>query len=261
MRTPITVFCCFWLAWLALGFTTAVAEQPEKISVAVYDDAGATSSKEKLIVALGKSDKFQVERLKAEEIRAGKLQDFRVVMLPGGSSSKQGATLGAEGREEIRKFVKGGGGYVGICAGAYLATNNYDWSLHILNAKVLDRKHWARGVADLEIALPAKGQELLGVTSDRLTLRYHQGPLLAPAGKEGLPEYRELASFAAEVAKNGAPMGVMIGTTAIAAADFGKGRVLCFSPHPELTKDQESLVHRGVEWAAWKAREPVATKP
>jgi len=240
--------------WLCVGllFSSALVrgEEAAKIPVAVYDDAGATSSKEKLIVALGKSERFEVTRLKAEAIRAGKLTDYRVVMLPGGSSSKQGATLGEEGREEIRRFVKRGGGYIGICAGAYLATSDYEWSLHILNAKVLDRKHWARGVADVEISLSAAGKELLGVTSDRLTLGYHQGPLLAPAGKDGLPEYRELAKFEAEVAKNGAPIGVMIGTTAIAAADFGEGRVLCFSPHPELTKDQEALVHRGVEWAA-----------
>lgn len=227
----------------------ALAEQTAKIPVAVYDDTGSSASKEKLVVALQKSEQFQIERLKADDIRAGKLKAYRVVMLPGGSGSKQGNTLGEEGREEIRKFVKGGGGYVGICAGAYLATNDYEWSLNILNAKVVDRKHWARGVADLEVSLPSTGKDVFGVATDRLTLRYHQGPLLAPAGKDGLPVYRELARFEAEVAKNGAPKGVMIGTTAIAAAEFGQGRVLCFSPHPELTKDQESLLHRGVEWA------------
>ena len=223
-----------------------------KIPVAVYDDLGATSSKEKLIIALGKSDRFEVTRVKSEEIRAGKLAEFKVVMLPGGSSSQQGFTLGEEGREEIRKFVRGGGGYVGICAGAYLATNDYDWSLHILNAKVIDRKHWARGVADLELSFDEGSKQLLGVSTDRLVLHYHQGPLLAQAGKDGLPEYRGLAKFETEVAKNGAPTGVMVGTTAIAAADFGAGRVLCFSPHPELTKDQEAMIHRSVEWAAQK---------
>lgn len=226
----------------------AFAQQPTTIPVALYDDAGATSSKEKFALAVEKSDKFNLVRLKADDIRAGKLKDFKVVLLPGGSGSKQGNTLGEEGREKIRAFVKDGGGYVGICAGAYLATNDYDWSLHILNAKVIDRQHWARGIADLELSLPSAGQELFGQQKERLTLHYHQGPLLAPAGKDGLPAYQELARFETEVAKNGAPMGVMIGTTAIAAAEFGKGRVLCFNPHPELTKDMESMVHRGIEW-------------
>lgn len=221
-----------------------------RIRVAIYDDAGATSSKEKFIVATEKSNRFEVVRLKAEGIRAGKLKDFQVVVHPGGSSSTQAKTLGEEGRKQVKSFVEDGGGYVGVCAGAYLATSDYDWSLHILNAKVLDRKHWARGVADLDVSLPSAGKELLGQQTDRLKLRYHQGPLLAPGDKEDLPAYQELAKFEEEVAKNGAPMGVMIGTTAIASAEFGKGRVLCFSPHPELTKDMESLLHRGLEWTA-----------
>jgi glutamine amidotransferase-like uncharacterized protein len=230
--------------------TEATKIEPAKIKIALYDDKGATSSKEKFVIAANKSDRFVIERLKAEDIRAGKLKGFQVVVQPGGSSSQQGAALAEEGREKVRQFVKDGGGYVGICAGAYLATNDYDWSLHILNAKVLDRKHWARGIADLELSFPAAGKEMLGVSTDRVILHYHQGPLLAPAEKEGLPAYRELAKFETEVAKNGAPTGVMIGTTAIAAAEFGKGRVLCFSPHPELTKDQEKMLHRGLEWAA-----------
>jgi glutamine amidotransferase-like uncharacterized protein len=250
MKRILLSFVCLLYA------AAALAQQPATISVAVYDDAGATSSKEKLIVAIEKSERYALQRLKADDIRAGKLKEFKVVMLPGGSGSKQGNTLGPEGREEIRQFVKDGGGYIGICAGAYLATNDYDWSLHILNAKVMDRQHWARGVADLELSLPSAGKELFGKQADRLTLHYHQGPLLAPADKEGLPAYQELARFEAEVAKNGAPMGVMIGTTAIAAADFGKGRVLCFSPHPELTKDMESMVHRGIDWTTRGDRPP-----
>lgn len=242
-----------WLFIAIFSCGTVFAAEPAKLKIAMYDDAGATSSKEKLIVAVQKDDRFVVERLKADDIRAGKLQDYRAVLLPGGSSSKQGNTLEEEGREAVRKFVKNGGGYIGVCAGAYLATNDYDWSLHILNAKVIDRKHWARGIADLELSLSSPGKDLFGQSADRLTLRYHQGPLLAPAEKEGLPEYRELARFEAEVAKNGAPKGVMIGTTAIAAAEFGAGRVLCFSPHPELTKDQEGLLHRGLEWATSSA--------
>jgi glutamine amidotransferase-like uncharacterized protein len=252
MQRKVWIFACLLLL-LGSSLTTCEqlrAAEPARIKIALYDDAGATSSKEKFVLAANKSERFEIERLKAEDIRGGKLKGFQVVVQPGGSGSKQGTTLGEEGREQVRQFVKDGGGYVGICAGAYLATTDYDWSLHILNAKVVDRKHWARGIADLELSLPTAGQDVLGFAGERLTLHYHQGPLPAAGEKEGLPAYRELARFETEVAKNGAPKGVMIGTTAIAAAEFGKGRVLCFSPHPELTKDQEKLLHRGLEWAA-----------
>jgi hypothetical protein len=85
-----------------------------------------------------------------------------------------------------------------------------------------------------------------------VTVRYNQGPLLAPADKKGVPEYEPLASFETEVAENGAPRGVMKGTTAIARAEFGTGRVVCFSPHPEQTPGLKSLVRQAVRWAADK---------
>ena len=48
-----------------------------------------------------------------------------------------------DGRRAILDFIKNGGGYVGICAGVYLASSHYSWSLGILNAKVVDGEHWA----------------------------------------------------------------------------------------------------------------------
>jgi hypothetical protein len=75
-------------------------------------------------------------------------------------------------------------------------------------------------------------------------------PLLGPAGNPDLPDYEPLATFAGEAAENGAPRGVMPGTTAIAAGRYGNGRVLCFSPHPEMTAGMRDAVWRGVRWTA-----------
>jgi len=145
-----------------------------------------------------------------------------------------------------------GGGFLGICAGAYLASADYDWSLHILGAKVIDRAHWARGTGDVEVSLTASGQKLLAAASDRQTILYWQGPLLAPAGKADIPDYETLGTFTTEIAKNGAPKGVMPGTTAIARGSFGSGRVFCFSPHPERTPAVQNQVLKAIQWAAGK---------
>ena len=59
-----------------------------------------------------------------------------------------------------------------------------------------------------------------------------------------------LASYATEMRKNDAPPGVMKGTTAIARGKFGKGRVVCLSPHPEKTPGGESFLQGAVGWAA-----------
>jgi len=39
----------------------------------------------------------------------------------------------------------------------------------------------------------------------------------------------------------------MRGTTAIARAPFGEGRVICFSPHPEKTAGLEGMIARAID--------------
>ena len=44
----------------------------------------------------------------------------------------------------------------------------------------------------------------------------------------------------------------MTGTPAIIAGEYGKGRVLCISPHPESSPALHTLVRRGLFWAGNK---------
>jgi glutamine amidotransferase-like uncharacterized protein len=150
----------------------------------------------------------------------------------------------------MKKFVEGGGGYVGVCAGAYLATCDYEWSLGVLDAKVVDRKHWNRGFGEVQIGLGGKSKDVLGAEPETKSIYYHQGPLLAPASNPDIPDYEELATFETEIVKNGASPGTMKGCTAIAIGSFKEGRVLCFSPHPEHDGPTEPMLVRAVEWAA-----------
>jgi hypothetical protein len=120
----------------------------------------------------------------------------------------------------------------------------------LLDARVVDREHWARGNGQVQLRLPPAGRSALGHDEETATIYYHQGPLLAPAETEQHPDYEQLASFETENAQNGAPSGVMKGTTAIARGSFGEGRVVCFSPHPEKTPGRESFVSSAVRWAA-----------
>lgn len=230
---------------------------PGAIDIAVYLGEGASSSRADLMKALQAEPRFRLHDVTVDDIRAGKLKGMKVVIHPGGSGGGQGRALGEEGRTAVRSFVEAGGGYVGVCAGAYLATCDYDWSLNILDAKVLDRKHWNRGFGTVEIVLTDKGRELLGVKESQLPIYYHQGPLLAPAEKPDVADYDGLATYRTEIAKNGAPEGVMPGTTAIASGTHHKGRVFCFSPHPERTTGLESMVVRAVWWTAGGNPAPV----
>lgn len=226
------------------------AEHQQAIEVVVYQGAGIGKSRADLMRVLSKQPRLKVRDITPEDVRAGRLEGCDVLVQPGGSGSAQGKALGEEGREQVRAFVERGGGYVGVCAGAYLATCDYTWSLNILDAKVIDRKHWNRGFGTVDIALSRQGHDFFHLNDERISIYYHQGPLLAPAGNAAIADYDDLAKFETEIAANGAPKGVMPGCTAIAAGTFARGRVLCFSPHPERTEGQETMLVRGILWAA-----------
>jgi hypothetical protein len=58
-----------------------------------------------------------------------------------------------------------------------------------------------------------------------------------------------LASYRTEIAKRGAPKGVMAGTPAIVRVRYGKGRVFVISPHPEKTRGLGGIARSAIVWA------------
>lgn len=235
------------------AFGTATTDQTKLIRVGVYDNSKGTANGPKnLKRLLNEEAGFDYVKLTPSDIQNGKLAGLDVLIMPGGSGSGQARSLGDEGCQAVRDFVQSGGGYMGICAGAYLASAHYSWSLNLINAQVVDREHWARGTGTCRLKLTPLGKESLAEAEDEIDVYYGQGPLLAPHDNKDLPAYESLAEYASEIAKKGAPSGVMIGTTAIARASFGNGRVICFSPHPEVANGPNHLILEGVKWLADK---------
>ncbi|MBA2113562.1 BPL-N domain-containing protein [Bremerella alba] len=230
--------------------TSVVTETGPQIRVAVYSHSngkgnGPTNLKRILIEETG----FKTTIVSPAQIRDGVLSDFDVLIMPGGSGSKQAEMLEDVGCEVVKNFVRDGGGYVGICAGSYLASSHYSWSLGLINAKVWDRSHWARGTGTVSLDISPAGCKLLNTEEAELDCYYGQGPLLVPDNKSSLPGYEVLASYGTEIAKKGAPEGSMVGTHAIVRSIYGQGRVICFSPHPETSSGPNSIMAEGVRWA------------
>ncbi|NQT16841.1 MAG: biofilm PGA synthesis protein PgaB, partial [Planctomycetes bacterium] len=205
MKSPVATLLLLVAVSPLAAFGDDPQGRPEEIRIAVYSDVGVGRSVGNLLSVLERADRLHVEKVTAEEVRNGALDGFAVLVHPGGSGSKQGKQLGEEGREAVRSFVRRGGGFLGICAGAYLASADYPWSLHILDAKVLDRKHWARGTGAVRVALTDRGRAILHADSPNVTIYYGQGPLLAPAADADVPDYVLLGAYETEIAKNGAP--------------------------------------------------------
>ncbi|MBI5409049.1 MAG: hypothetical protein HZA14_06755 [Nitrospirae bacterium] len=60
--------------------------------------------------------------IRSEDIRNGKLKDYKMLFVPGGWASNKLKSLGEDGVNEIKNFVENGGSYLGFCGGAGLAT-------------------------------------------------------------------------------------------------------------------------------------------
>jgi biotin--protein ligase len=67
---------------------------------------------------------FVVEKTDAAAIREGTLKErCRLLVLPGGRDLPYCSKLNGEGNTKIRKFVRDGGSYLGLCAGGYYGTS------------------------------------------------------------------------------------------------------------------------------------------
>jgi len=171
------------------------------------------------------------------------------VILPGGSATKQSGALGDLGRAKLKAFVARGGGYVGVCAGAYLAAvAPRRYGLGLAAVEVVDTRHWKRGSGMVDLGATADLEAITGRAGD-LKMAYYNGPLLAPVDEPGLKPVRPLAIFRSDIHENGAPAGMMPGKLAIAATEFERGRVVLFSTHPELTEGCGPMLARAVAWA------------
>jgi hypothetical protein len=77
------------------------------------------------------------ELVRSDDIKNGKLKDYRMLFVPGGWASNKMKTLGEKGISEIKKFVNSGGNYLGFCGGAGFATLD---GIGLLNIKRIPTK-------------------------------------------------------------------------------------------------------------------------
>ena len=215
------------------------------VRAALYDGPGTSTDRAvpRIERILAGEKGIILRRVAPADICEGALEQFEVVIFGGGSGHGQADGLQAAGRRAVRRFVRNGGGYVGICAGAYLATANYAWSLALIEADSIDRKHWRRGKGQVEIELTPRGRKFFqGDGPAAFQIYFQNGPILAPADSDDLSPYRVLARYRTGIGKDGADPEIMIDTPAIVMGRFGKGRAVAFSPHPDMTDGLEDML-------------------
>ena len=104
---------------------------------------------------------MRFEQISAAQVCDGVLSEFTTLLVPGGFAPNIERALGDAGAEAIRAFVQNGGGFVGICAGAFLGSA---WGLGLLPVELSDASDrcWNRGEGVLKLRFSELGQTLLG---------------------------------------------------------------------------------------------------
>lgn len=213
---------------------------------------------------------LQVDWLTDKDVRAGKLDDYEMLIVPGGPDAGESyyEGLGDKGYEAIRKFVREGGMYLGSCAGSYFplkgdpGTPQADMWLNMID--VTDTQgmdYWRTGTGFVRIEFddaehPIAHNLAVGVPST-MDVIYWEGPafqILENADVNVIAHYKDfIASGAASpswsLENNQIAKGAMEwsnpltrerfeehlkGYPAIIESSYGKGHMVLLSPHAEF---------------------------
>lgn len=237
------------LAEAALGTRATAIGGPTPLRVALLDDEGSGDASVRAVRrALREAPSplpLALRHVDGADVRGGRLDDFEVLVVPGGHAGVQRRTLGAAGRARLVRWVRGGGTYVGICAGAFLGASTAPWGIGLLAVEALDVEHWRRGTGEVPVRPSPLAVRELGLPAEGFRVRYANGPLLRGSGAEDV-----LLRFAGDLPGCAPPARSPRGAAAWLEGRAGAGRVALLSPHLEATAGYESLLGLALRRAA-----------
>ena len=227
-------------ALLAATSTAAPASNAAPVRVAVFVGPGARGvGMFRWMQLVDQAPELRATYVDGAAVRAGALRAADLVVMPGGSSGREAADLGAEGRAELRRFIEEGGAYVGTCAGAFLLMRGdpgVQGKRDMLGlAPYRNRKGSWGGEAMLQVAYTKEAEALCGIKAGTRMERFHGGPVMDPVAPLPGADFKVMARFKCNLHTGSMKPGLpsMAGGASAVAGTFGKGRVWLFSCHPE----------------------------
>ena len=242
MKRIALLFCA---AAIACGCSTTTPKSPcpaEKpaacaaapLKVGVYADQGPGGiGAVEWFRLVDESPEMELHLLDGAAVRAGALDGLDLLVMPGGNSMTEFDSLGTNGVERMRAFVRNGGGYVGTCAGCCLLMDGPKKRARMMP--------WNSSGSEGHTMFPtinlnAKGAKALGLKEGPHVMRYHGGPFLQPTTNVIADAHMEIwGTFDAEATFKGRinQKKKMYGSGAVVGGTYGKGRVFVTSAHPE----------------------------
>lgn len=230
---------------------------PDKSAdVAIYSDEGTDEDCVQATKNMFQWMGYTVTLVNANYIRNGALHNCSILCVPGGDMYQYAQELSSDGIKKIKTFVYTGGGYIGICGGAYFAGEEVIWRGNQLPMTSLGLfSGRTEGPIDEIIPYPRYGMCKVNIVDtvhsitesepDSMWILYYWGPILVPNGDGSidiLGRYDE------------------VDQPAIVAFDYGYGRTVLIGTHPEFEEDSDrdgvafadEFDDRGSDWGLMK---------
>jgi glutamine amidotransferase-like uncharacterized protein len=221
-----------------MSFTNANVTRSDmtNIRVGVYYGAESVSdSSRTALVRMFEWMNATVEILHPSDVKSGELAGYHMVVIPGGNAGNYISDLGTTGLEKIRSFVREGGSYFGVCAGAYLACDTLIWEgvgiqyqLDIFNGTgvgaIDEIAPWPNyGMCSIEVNRSSTVIDLSDEPNEHRVM-YYGGPFFVLDNPE---DAQTLATYSV----NDEPAMIALG--------FHEGRAFLSGPHAEWEEDSE----------------------
>jgi hypothetical protein len=182
-------------------------------AVLLYNGDGVSASEEESDVSILSANNISYTAVTSAQLNAMTASDFAsygLFFVPGGESETMSTSLNASTFTLIQNAVSGGMGYLGICAGAFLAGDYGSWGLDL---STIGFNYYAaenQGITEeaVEVTFPSGSPN--GTSMD---LIWYGGPMLDGFG-DVIGKYPD-------------------GTVAIAEGNYGSGMVLLSGVHPD----------------------------
>ena len=229
------------------------AQKIVKPEIVIYYGNGTTDGAIWFVQALEKMG-FDIGIVTENDILKGALENYNVLIV--GSGMYYCRYLGEEGCKKIEEFVYNGGGYIGHCGGSVAAVKGYPKSsssswLELADVRLELKENgnllssYVRGPVIYSITMPE--HPILFGYEGKVPLVYWWGPIFSSEVGENVSVVATISGPSPDIQTSNPEItridGIMpsieelnesSGKPAILAANYGHGKVVVVSPHPEI---------------------------
>lgn len=225
----------------------------ERVIIGVYVDNGAHPSCVKAAKKMFLWMEHEVIELTADAVNSGNISEIDLFYFPGGSSFSYCCDITKEGRDNLKKLISQGHGFIGTCAGAlYAAEIQVEKGYSITYGQLgifpgtatsyiseiyQDPDYGMCGILMDTTKTIAKGEPQVH------SILYYNGPYF-----ESDSEFQIIGSYE------------KINKPALISCTFGQGKVFLTGPHPEWEEDSnrdgvsyfDKFQDKGSDWPLMK---------